>query len=737
MRLSNRPRKKQLPSREYDASENGVCRLCTAGCGLTLFSSGGAPVDLFGTELHPVNKGALCPRALALYRQIYGKSRLSAPAIRESADAPWRPADWDTALDFTARRMADTGGERLVIAGHESDPFDFLCGADWAAEALGCAYRPGRFFAPAFGRSASLFRMIGICGDQLLSNTPRDWCASRGILVVGGDLAAENPVTFGPLQDARDRGCELLYLGARGGMTSRRATGAWIVRPGTESLALSALLHILLRDNAVHQEFVSECVSGLDALRERLAPYAPARVAPHCGLAQERLEELAALIERLSPIQIIMGQLEQRRWIDDALPALCLALAALKGCIGRPGGGLNILGATPFAWPLTDNPPANDARAEGGKAAPAVTEPASPSPAVSEPPRADDPTDHTESKNGPLLKRDHPLALEACIKAHPDGAFIGFGDPLRRLAGQSARDGLRRMAFVVHMGPFDNATRRLAHVSLPAAHWMEYACLAHRSDGRAIQWAPPLLPPCGFALPPLDIWAGLMRRLRPESLPPWAACPEDAASPRRLAGWTLENCPLTAGLCVDDLERARNDASPGGVLWPCPRGAGETGRDYEISRYIRGNVRGRNNILFTPGSLWPESGRRFPTENGRIRLEEVSLPLLPEAPPGDGLTLVVSGLADRAADHPQEPLWPRENLGDAARLHRDTAAKLGIEHGCAITLSSAAGEVDVQAVIAPDVPENVVVLPPETGLALVAGEEPVLRPAAVRAARRK
>ena len=680
MQLENRPRKKQLPSKAYHERRHGVCGLCPAGCGLTLFLDKDNPVDLFGDEFHSVNKGTLCPKALALYGQIYDSRRLPMPGIRYSPREPWRLVDWDTALKFTADRLTAIPLEKTVIAGHESDPFDFICGADWAADSFGLPFRPGNFFAQPFGRAGSLSRILGISAEHLLCNTPRDWCASEAILLVGGDLAAEAPITFGPLLDARDRGKKLLYLGSRGGLTARRASHTFIVRPGSEGLALAGVAHVLLQQKMIAAEFLTDFASGLDALRHRLNPYSPSSVAPLCGLEVAALEELAAMLGKAFSFQVIAGQLEQRRWLDDAVLGLAFTLVTLKGCLGRPGGGLNLLASSPFVW-------------EG---------------------------------------HETPTALEQVLSS--GGAFMAFGDPLNRLAGQAAREALASQSLLIHVGSFDNATRRLAHVSLPTAHWSEYPCLVHRTDGRALQWRSTLLPPYGEALPPLEIWLRLMRLLKPEAKAPWADSPEAATYQHCLADWKLASSEHTAGLRAADLlldDNLDEGQATGGILWPCPAEDGQQVKVFENTRYIQGNVRGRDNILFAPYSYEGNNTLRFPTADGKIHLEEVVLPPLDRIAPQDGLLLAVGGLVDHASDHPQDWLWPHGCRGNAARFHANTAARLGIDNGEKIRLSSEFGSVTTQAAIMPDIPENVAALPPEMALALVAGTT-VLSPVSLR-----
>ena len=59
--------KKQQTIRPFDAIKYGICANCPAGCGVKAFMNGTTPVDFFGDEEHPLNKGSLCPKGFVLY----------------------------------------------------------------------------------------------------------------------------------------------------------------------------------------------------------------------------------------------------------------------------------------------------------------------------------------------------------------------------------------------------------------------------------------------------------------------------------------------------------------------------------------------------------------------------------------------------------------------------------------------------------------------------------------------
>ncbi|MCL1940113.1 MAG: molybdopterin-dependent oxidoreductase [Desulfovibrionaceae bacterium] len=689
MRSNSVLAKKQLSGKTHDAVIFGVCGQCPAGCGLKVFRNAQTAIDFFGDEEHPMNKGALCPKAMYLYEVQKQPLRLQKPCIRKSLQDPWQEVSWDRALDEAAERLAALplaadGTPSIIFPASSHDPFDYCMGATWCAYQAPSVASPAAFFPPALGTEGRLAAMFGLPGAQLAMNPPRDWATSRAILLVGGDVAAEEPICFGPLQDARDRGSALLYLGAAGGMTALRSSEAMLVRPGTESLALAGLVHIILNNDWIDAAFLAEQTIGLAALKEQVKACSPDRVAEGCGIAREQLERYAHILGHAFPIQVQTAFPGQAPWLDDALLTLCGALAVLRGSIGVPGGGCNLHGVSPFR-------------------------------------------DNRHMLSGQALP---PMTPEQALSSGRVRAAFGFGDWASRLAGgETVRKRLAACELLVHIGCYDNATRRLAHISLPAAHWSEYECLMDVNSGRAVQWRNALLKPLGENRPPLDIWTDLARRLNPTATPPWETKPfaEESSAQRRLASYALASNPFTRGITLSDLGSGQPS---GGALWPCPEGCT---LEFERSRYIRGTVRGRN-ILFAANTVFPGSRERFPTPDGKIHLESAVAPTLrADAPAPAALALILRQEAGQVTNQP----GASGNSGEACtlRLHPETAQELGLGTGQKVRVTPAASAtgtgVDSRLQITWSAPKGGAVLEPEDGAALIPAEPDALGPVAV------
>ncbi|HIU17589.1 MAG TPA: molybdopterin-dependent oxidoreductase [Candidatus Avidesulfovibrio excrementigallinarum] len=626
--------KKQQSIRPYDTVTRGVCASCPAGCGVKAFMNGAAPVDFFGDEEHPLNKGSLCPKGLMVYHTHRHEKRLLVPEMRESLHAPWKRVSWEQAFDAIIGRLAELGEEPvLALPGSDHAPLDYIAGAEWFAAVRPGTYPPAAFVPAQLGSRGALAAMFGVPAGMLCMNAQRDWASSRVILVVGGDPAAEAPISFGPLEDARDRGSTLLYLGACGGMTALRSTEALQVLPGTEGVALGALLHVILRDGKEHSAFVAENTEGMAVLRSTVCKLTPAVAASVCGVEEERFERFARLLTHKSPLQV-----RPALSLDDAALSLCGAMVAVLGSVGLPGGGLNMPAVSPF-------------RSDGGIA---------------------------------------PESLEQLLDDGRCKAVIGYGDWASRLTGgKRVRKALKACSLVVHVGCFDDAARALSHVSLPVAHWSEYASLRDVSDSRAVQWSGALLAPAGDSRTPLEIWTALAAKVAPDARAPWSDVSADTGQ-ERMAGHLLAANPLTAGITLHDLA-GEGMASSGGVQWPCAK---QDDVALERSRFIRAAIRGCN-ILFKAHTSWLDSGHRFPTANGRIRLDAVRAPQHPAVSLKErAVWLVLSGQVMHAADHPAVVL--RDGL-PLASIHPETAARLRLRAGDKLILRTENGTVNAVA----------------------------------------
>lgn len=633
-------RKRQITERDFDQMRRSTCANCACGCGVKVFLKKGSIVDIFGDEEHPGNKGSFCPKGLLAYRHQASPDRLIHPLVRRNRAQALERTTWADAIEFTARRLdelgASMGKESCYVHCTPGSPFGHLLGGTLFAREYGTPHGPWRFRPQALDPRGAVASMFGLAGSRMLMNPPRDWCNSRCIVVYGCDPAVTDPMTMGPIIDARDRGTKLVVIDSRTTITATKASHVLRIRPAMQAVALRGILWLLFENRWVDENFVREATNGAEELRAELSAFLPERVARLCGVPESELRRVAEAIGTAAPVQVISGGWLGAEELSDDDLRLCGALVALRGSVGIPGGGLNLLNASPF-----------------------------------------DPTDWS-CFDGPAAESIPALSLGGVVadRSRRLGAIFLEGDPCARLPGGRAT--IRSLAdapLIAVLAAYPNATTQYADVVFPMASWLEGDGLLANGNGRALQWHHRVTSPPGECHTPLEFWTDLAASCGFAQRLPWFEGPPHCRD-RVAADWALRNNPWTRSVTVDLLDPERNP--PGGILWPCTEASEIT---FEESRFTRGDVRGRN-ILFQRHRAIPMSGERFATQDGRINLLPRSR--VPDAlVEQDGALLLVASLAVDHVESYSGVLTDRPGTAGVVKifLHPRTAAKYQLRDG--------------------------------------------------------
>ena len=98
-----------------------ACRMCHGGCGVLVHVDNGKVVRITGDPESPLNKGQLCPKALASIDHLYNPKRLKYPLKRggKRGEGRWERISWDEALDTIVEKIQDIranyGPESIAI----------------------------------------------------------------------------------------------------------------------------------------------------------------------------------------------------------------------------------------------------------------------------------------------------------------------------------------------------------------------------------------------------------------------------------------------------------------------------------------------------------------------------------------------------------------------------------------------------------------------------------------------
>ncbi|WP_322884658.1 NADH-quinone oxidoreductase subunit NuoG (plasmid) [Sinorhizobium medicae] len=228
-------------ARPWDLAETDtICPHCGTGCQLTVGARKGEFMRVRSDWEHGVNRETLCVRGRFGLDFIEGRDRIKRPMIRR--DGALTPVSWEEAGEFLRQRLAAVEGR---AAGGLISPrlpnevlyqFQKLMRTVFRTNNVDCSSRwstPLDILAPLV---ASFYSRGAL--EQVIGND----C----VLVVGGNVTEENPVTEYLLRDAaRRRDTGLLMLSARPSRLDADARAVLRVQPGGEAQGLAAVVAAL------------------------------------------------------------------------------------------------------------------------------------------------------------------------------------------------------------------------------------------------------------------------------------------------------------------------------------------------------------------------------------------------------------------------------------------------------------------------------------------------------------
>jgi len=329
-----------------------------------LVSKEGRLVKVVGDRDNPFNRGRLCPRGLAFADTLYSPDRLTRPLIRtgKRGSGEFREADWDEALELSARKMLDIAGRHgpeamLFAQGTGRDILTYLlklaCG--FGSPNLG-AFGPGSGNACYQPRLADVLATTGAfwvadCGqfhpDRPLASGYRD---PEMVLLWGCNPVYSNPDGFLGhwLTDSMKRGTRLITVDPRLTWLASKSEQWLPLRPGTDALLALAMLNVIIDENLYDREFVDRWVHGFDELAARVRPYTPAAAAEATWLEAEEIVRAARAFAAAKPAAIQWGVATDHHKECFGIHQALMALWTITGNVDVPGGMV----AAPFAFGL-------------------------------------------------------------------------------------------------------------------------------------------------------------------------------------------------------------------------------------------------------------------------------------------------------------------------------------------------------------------------------------------------
>ncbi len=323
---------------------------CPDTCAWVASVQDGRVVRLVGNERHPSTRGALCTKVSRYAERTYHPERVLQPLRRVGPKGSGRfePVSWDAALDEVAARLR-------AIAARDAQaivPYSYA-GTMGLVQGEGMA---GRFFN-RLGASRLDRTICANAGGEALAATyggkigmhVEHFAESRLILIWGSNSIASNLHFWTLAQQAKRDGARLVCIDPRRTETAEKCHVHLALRPGTDGALALGLMHELITNEWLDQNYIDRCVDGWPALRERALQWPAERAAAVCGLAAQDIRDLARDYGTTRPAAIRLNYGMQRVHGGGNAVRLVALLPCLVGAWRHRAGGLLLSSSGWFA----------------------------------------------------------------------------------------------------------------------------------------------------------------------------------------------------------------------------------------------------------------------------------------------------------------------------------------------------------------------------------------------------
>jgi anaerobic selenocysteine-containing dehydrogenase len=442
------------------------------------------PVPAEGPSPNLATPDGPCLKGLSYVERQHSPSRLLYP-LRRSERGGFSRISWDEALAEiagTLERVREESGPQAVFHYAGSGTKGLLNGAamDFWRMYGGCTATYGDLCWPA-GLEATRLTL-----GENKHNAPWDLANARLIVMWGKNAAETNLHQMRFVNEAMDAGARLIVIDPRRTETSERAELLIQPKPGTDGFLALAVARLLLENNHIDNRFVENHVLGFEGFAAMTRERSVEEYSAACGVPVPHIEELAGLIGTIKPATICAGFGMQRYTNSGATMRALIALVALTGNIGVPGGGWV------YANLLT--------QVFGGDKDPiAFFPPEKPDGAV----RVSVST--ARLGRDMMAQRDPPLRF----------AWVERGNPLaQNPETHKVREAFRALALSVVVDQFITDTALEADIVLPAKSMFEQTDVIGAYWHPYLQLRPKVLNPPGEVRPETEIFRALARMLK-------------------------------------------------------------------------------------------------------------------------------------------------------------------------------------------------------------------------------
>ncbi len=315
---------------------------CPDTCALLTTVENGRAIAIRGDPDHPSTNGVLCTKVARYLDRTYSDQRLLHPLRRvgRKGEGRFERIEWDEAIATIAQRFgeiaASADGPEAILPYSYAGTMGLLQYASMDRRffhRLGASLLDRTICASAgkTGWAAAIGASVGMDFEQ--------YANSRLIVIWGSNPITSNLHFWTRAQEAKRRGAKLIAIDPYRSATAEKCSQHIALLPGTDGALALGMMHVLIDESLLDQDYIDRYTEGFAALAERAAAWTPDRTARTCGLSTAEVVDLARDYGTTKPAAIRVNYGMQRTAGGGNAVRAIACLPALIGAWRDPAGG--------------------------------------------------------------------------------------------------------------------------------------------------------------------------------------------------------------------------------------------------------------------------------------------------------------------------------------------------------------------------------------------------------------
>jgi len=279
------------------------CNICEAMCGVEIKYQDKQIISIKGDKDDPFSKGHMCPKALALQDFYEDQDRLKTPIKR--TENGWVALSWEEAYAEIAERFGDiqaTFGKNAlgVYLGNPN------------AHNVGNAL----FLKPFMKSLGTINRFSSASTDQMPHHVASNYMLGNGMLIpvpdidrtdfmliIGGNPVVSNgsmmtaPGVLQRIKGIQQRGGKVVVVDPKRTKTAKIADQHLFIRPEKDALLLLSMIHCVFENKQVNLRHLAPLIDNIEQLETVVKGYSPEDIAEHVGIESGAIRTLTSEME--------------------------------------------------------------------------------------------------------------------------------------------------------------------------------------------------------------------------------------------------------------------------------------------------------------------------------------------------------------------------------------------------------------------------------------------------------